>query len=70
MGRMRRVVVLLSICAGLGALGIIACGGDPKPPLTPDNVEHDEPTLGGEAGASSPAGPAGPASPAAPTPPK
>jgi hypothetical protein len=38
---MRRLVVLLSLCAGLGALAgvAVACGGNDKPPLTPDSVD-------------------------------
>jgi hypothetical protein len=36
---MRRIVVLVSICAGLAALAAIACGGPDKPPLTPDSLE-------------------------------
>ena len=38
---MRRLLVLLSLCAGLGALGALAlaCGGNDKPPLTPDSLE-------------------------------
>ncbi len=33
---MRRLLVVLAISAGLGALGAMACGGPDKPPLTPD----------------------------------
>jgi hypothetical protein len=42
---MRRLLVLLSLLslsalvAGVGGLGITACGGNDKPPLTPDTVE-------------------------------
>lgn len=42
---MRRLLVLLAVgvgCAGFGVLGLGACGGNDKPPLTPDTVE---PTL-------------------------
>lgn len=48
---MRRLVVLLSLVAGLGALGLLACGGgNDKPPLTPDTVEPTHPDAA-EAGA-------------------
>ena len=51
MGTMRRLVVLLSFAAGLGALGLLACGGgNDKPPLTPDTVEPANPEAA-EAGA-------------------
>ena len=56
---MRRLLVLLALsaCAGLvGVLVLPACGGNDKPPLTPDNLEGTEAP---EAGA-----------PATPTPPK
>jgi hypothetical protein len=56
---MRRLLVLLALsaCAGLvGVLVLPACGGNDKPPLTPDNLEGTETP---EAGA-----------PATPTPPK
>lgn len=37
---MRRLLVLLTLAGGLGALfGVVACGGNDKPPLTPDLVE-------------------------------
>lgn len=38
---MRRLLVLLTLAVGLGALGVglVACGGNDKPPLTPDTVE-------------------------------
>ena len=52
---MRRLLVLLSVFSlalGLSALGLTACGGNDKPPLTPDSVE---PGLeGAEAGAVGP----------------
>lgn len=40
---MKRLVVLLALSAGLGALGAVACGGSDKPPLTPDLVEPPTP---------------------------
>ena len=57
---MRRFLVLVTLAVGLGALGLVlaACGGNDKPPLTPDQVEPPTETL--EAGAP----------PAAPTPTK
>jgi len=49
---MRRLVVLLSLCAAVGALGVVACGGNDKPPLTPDTVDPASPTgEGADAGA-------------------
>lgn len=56
MGRMQRLVVLLALCAGLGAISVIACGGNDKPPLTPDTVDTAVPGEG-EAGAPPPATP-------------
>jgi len=51
MRAMRRLVVLLSFVTGLGALGLLACGGgNDKPPLTPDTVEPPHPDAA-EAGA-------------------
>lgn len=46
---MKRLVVLLAVSAGLSSFGAIACGGNDKPPLTPDTVEP--PTEATEAGA-------------------
>ena len=49
---MRRLFVLLTLAAGLGLvapLGLVACGGNDKPPLTPDLVEPPSDAL--EAGA-------------------
>ena len=46
---MRRLVVLLTLAVGLGVIGVVACGGNDKPPLTPDTVEP--PPDGVEAGA-------------------
>jgi hypothetical protein len=40
---MRRLVVLLGLCAGLGALALVACGGNDKPPLMPDSVDTSIP---------------------------
>jgi hypothetical protein len=46
---MRRLLVLFTLAAGLAAFGVVACGGNDKPPLTPDGIE---PTLeASEAGA-------------------
>ena len=38
---MRRLLVLLTLAVGLGAAGVVlvACGGNDKPPLTPDTAE-------------------------------
>ena len=36
---MRRIVILVTFGAALAALGAMACGGNDKPPLTPD-PEH------------------------------
>ncbi len=47
---MRRLLVLLTLAVGLGAIGLVACGGDDKPPLTPDMVVEPPPD-GMEAGA-------------------
>jgi len=40
---MRRFVALLALAAGLGGIGLafVACGGNDKPPLTPDLVEPE-----------------------------
>jgi hypothetical protein len=47
---MTRFVVLLAIGVGAVALGTLACGGNDKPPLTPDST--DTPSLDAtEAGA-------------------
>ncbi|MBS2012245.1 MAG: hypothetical protein JST00_05135 [Deltaproteobacteria bacterium] len=54
---MRRLAVLLALCAATGALALVACGGSDKPPLTPDSVEPP-PAESAEAGA--PATPAKP----------
>jgi hypothetical protein len=62
---MRRLIVLLAISAGLGAFGVMACGGNDKPPLTPDGTEQTPPTDLTEAGAP-PATSAAPASTEAP----
>jgi hypothetical protein len=54
---MRRLLVLLSLAAGLlaaaivGPLALVACGGNDKPPLTPDSLEPSAENA--EAGASS-----------------
>ena len=58
---MRRILVLLTLvtlAGGLGSfavLGLGACGGNDKPPLTPDQIE------GEEAGAPAPPGSSAPA---------
>lgn len=52
---MRRLVVLLAICGAAVGLGSVACGGNEKPPLTPDS-EVKSPDLG-DAGASAPSAP-------------
>lgn len=38
---MRRLLVLFTLAAGLGSFSVlgVACGGNDKPPLTPDIVE-------------------------------
>jgi hypothetical protein len=62
---MRRLLVLLSLSAligGAGVLGVTACGGNDKPPLTPDSLE---PT-----GENPEAGTAAPPSTGTATPPK
>ena len=49
---MRRLLVLFTLAAGLASfsvLGLVACGGNDKPPLTPDGVEPTPETA--EAGA-------------------
>ena len=57
---MRRILVLLTLVtlagglASFGTLGLAACGGNDKPPLTPDQIE------GEEAGAPAPPGSAMP----------
>ncbi|MDB4937126.1 MAG: hypothetical protein JWP87_4098 [Labilithrix sp.] len=54
---MRRLLVLLSFVggvAGVGTLGITACGGNDKPPLTPDSLEPSGENA--EAGAPAPSG--------------
>lgn len=64
---MRRLLVLLSLAAAslaaatVGPLALVACGGNDKPPLTPDSLEPSAESA--EAGApSTPA--SGPAKPA------
>ncbi|MBX3189479.1 MAG: hypothetical protein KF819_20815 [Labilithrix sp.] len=48
---MTRMVVLVSLCAGLAAFAVMACGGGPdKAPLTPDALEPP-PAEAAEAGA-------------------
>lgn len=49
---MTRIVVLLALSCAAAALGTVACGGNEKPPLTPD-TEVKSPDLG-DAGASAP----------------
>lgn len=51
---MRRLVVVLALCAGSGALALVACGGSDKPPLTPDSVDTSIPTDPADAGPSTP----------------
>ena len=54
---MRRLLVLLTIAVGLGLiapLALSACGGNDKPPLTPDLIEPPP----GEVEAGAPAPPA------------
>ncbi|CAN5842146.1 hypothetical protein BH11MYX4_BH11MYX4_04930 [soil metagenome] len=46
---MRRLLVLLTLTVAASALGVVACGGNDKPPLTPDLVEPPADQL--EAGA-------------------
>lgn len=50
MAFMRRLVVLLALCAASGALALVACGGNDKPPLTPDSVDTSIPAENTEAG--------------------
>ncbi len=49
---MTRIVVLLALVGAATALGTVACGGNEKPPLTPD-TEMKTPDLG-DAGAPDP----------------
>jgi hypothetical protein len=54
---MRRLLVLLALSACAGSVGVLvlpACGGNDKPPLTPDNLEATE---NPEAGAAAPSTP-------------
>lgn len=37
---MNRLVIVIAATALAGALGTVACGGNDKPPLTPDS-EHE-----------------------------
>ncbi len=56
---MRRLLVLLALSACAGFVGVLvlpACGGNDKPPLTPDSLEGENP----EAGAPAPATPTPP----------
>ena len=46
---MRRLLVLLALSACAGFVGVLilpACGGNDKPPLTPDSLEGDTPEGG------------------------
>jgi hypothetical protein len=58
---MRRILVLLTLAVGLGAIGLVACGGNDKPPLTPDTVE---PPPDGQLDAAAPGTPTAPTAPA------
>ncbi len=49
---MTRLAVLLAISAAAFAIGTAACGGNEKPPLTPDSEVKAPDT--GDAGASAP----------------
>ena len=56
---MRRLLVLLALSACAGFVGVLvlpACGGNDKPPLTPDSLEGDTP----EAGTPAPSTPTAP----------
>jgi len=53
---MRRLLVLLMLTVAASTLGVLACGGNDKPPLTPDLVEP--PPDQAEAGAPTPPAPA------------
>lgn len=57
---MTRFVVLLAICVAAVGLGSVACGGNDKPPLTPDTEVKDL----GDAGASAPSAPSAAPAPA------
>jgi hypothetical protein len=51
MGRLFVLLTVVTAAGGLGAVGMVACGGENKPPLTPDLVEPPPDQL--EAGAPS-----------------
>jgi hypothetical protein len=69
---MRRLLVVLSLASAslaaaiVGPLALVACGGNDKPPLTPDSLEpsaeHAE--AGAPSTPSTPSAPAGTAKPA------
>jgi hypothetical protein len=55
---MRRLLVLLALSASAGFLGVLvlpACGGNDKPPLTPDSLETENPEAGAPAPSATPA---------------
>lgn len=57
---MRRLLVLLALAASFGSVGVLvlpACGGNDKPPLTPDNLEPsvENPEAGAAPAPSAPA---------------
>lgn len=59
---MTRLVVLLAISATAVVFGTVACGGNDKPPLTPDS-EVKTPDVG-DAGPSAPSAPSAAPAPA------
>lgn len=67
---MRRLLVLFTLAAGMGAVALVACGGNDKPPLTPDTLEPPAPPVeSADSGAlNAPAAPSAP-SPGSATPP-
>lgn len=52
--RNARLLVRFSVASvvGLAVLGAVACGGNDKPPLTPDDHEPQPADLAAEAGAA------------------
>jgi hypothetical protein len=55
MRRPHALLALFGVVAFVASLGVVACGGNDKPPLTPDNLEPT--TDNPEAGATTTAPP-------------